>query len=80
MFAEYPRHFAAAVDAAPSTGGQITLPIMGAAAFLMREFGAGREQNDQSGSISSREVHAECCGLLGFREKLTHRRRTVLVE
>ena len=29
----YPRHFAAAVEAASSTGGQITPPIMGAAAF-----------------------------------------------
>ncbi len=34
----YPRHFAGAVEAASSTGGQITPPIMGAAAFLMIEF------------------------------------------
>ena len=34
----YPRHFAAGVEAAASTGGQITPPIMGAAAFLMVEF------------------------------------------
>jgi TRAP transporter 4TM/12TM fusion protein len=34
----YPRHFAAAVEATASTGGQITPPIMGAAAFLMIEF------------------------------------------
>ncbi|MBZ8134399.1 TRAP transporter permease [Afifella sp. IM 167] len=34
----YPRHFAAAVEAASSTGGQITPPVMGAAAFLMIEF------------------------------------------
>jgi TRAP transporter 4TM/12TM fusion protein len=34
----YPRHFAASVEAASSTGGQITPPIMGAAAFLMIEF------------------------------------------
>ncbi|MEW9805356.1 TRAP transporter permease [Mesorhizobium sp. ZMM04-5] len=34
----YPRHFAAAVEAAASTGGQITPPVMGAAAFLMVEF------------------------------------------
>jgi TRAP transporter 4TM/12TM fusion protein len=34
----YPRHFAAGVEAASSTGGQITPPIMGAAAFLMIEF------------------------------------------
>jgi TRAP transporter 4TM/12TM fusion protein len=34
----YPRHFAAAVEATSSTGGQITPPIMGAAAFLMVEF------------------------------------------
>lgn len=34
----YQRHFAAAVEAAASTGGQITPPIMGAAAFLMIEF------------------------------------------
>jgi len=34
----YPGHFAGAVEAASSTGGQITPPIMGAAAFLMIEF------------------------------------------
>lgn len=34
----YQPHFAAAVEAAASTGGQITPPIMGAAAFLMIEF------------------------------------------
>jgi len=34
----YSRHFAAGVEAASSTGGQITPPIMGAAAFLMIEF------------------------------------------
>ena len=34
----YQRHFAAAVEAAASTGGQITPPVMGAAAFLMIEF------------------------------------------
>ena len=34
----YPRHFAGAVEAASSTGGQITPPIMGAAAYLMIEF------------------------------------------
>jgi TRAP transporter 4TM/12TM fusion protein len=34
----YPRHFAAAVEATASTGGQITPPIMGAAAFLMVEY------------------------------------------
>ncbi len=34
----YARHFAAAVEAAASAGGQITPPIMGAAAFLMIEF------------------------------------------
>jgi TRAP transporter 4TM/12TM fusion protein len=34
----YPRTFAAAVEATASTGGQITPPIMGAAAFLMIEF------------------------------------------
>lgn len=34
----YPRHFAAAVESTASTGGQITPPIMGAAAFLMVEF------------------------------------------
>ncbi|VDC24459.1 TRAP transporter permease [Pseudogemmobacter humi] len=34
----YSRHFAAAVEAAASAGGQITPPIMGAAAFLMIEF------------------------------------------
>lgn len=34
----YKPHFAAAVEAASSTGGQITPPIMGAAAFLMIEF------------------------------------------
>lgn len=34
----YKRNFAAAVEASSSTGGQITPPIMGAAAFLMIEF------------------------------------------
>lgn len=34
----YPRHFAAGVEAASSAGGQITPPIMGAAAFIMAEF------------------------------------------
>lgn len=34
----YKRQFAAAVEASSSTGGQITPPIMGAAAFLMIEF------------------------------------------
>ncbi|WP_181707663.1 TRAP transporter permease [Chthonobacter rhizosphaerae] len=34
----YKREFAAAVEASSSTGGQITPPIMGAAAFLMIEF------------------------------------------
>ena len=34
----YKPHFAGAVEAAASTGGQITPPIMGSAAFLMVEF------------------------------------------
>ncbi len=34
----YPAHFAAAVEATASAGGQITPPIMGAAAFIMVEF------------------------------------------
>lgn len=34
----YKPHFAAAVEAAASAGGQITPPIMGAAAFVMIEF------------------------------------------
>lgn len=34
----YPAHFAAAVEATASTGGQITPPIMGAAAFIMVEY------------------------------------------
>jgi TRAP transporter 4TM/12TM fusion protein len=34
----YKREFAGAVEAAASTGGQITPPVMGAAAFLMIEF------------------------------------------
>jgi len=34
----YPRHFAGAVESTAATGGQITPPIMGAAAFLMIEF------------------------------------------
>jgi len=34
----YQPHFAAAVEATSSTGGQITPPIMGAAAFIMVEF------------------------------------------
>lgn len=34
----YPAHFAGGVEAAASAGGQITPPIMGAAAFIMAEF------------------------------------------
>ncbi len=34
----YPKHFAAAVEATASTGGQITPPILGAAAFIMVEY------------------------------------------
>lgn len=34
----YEPHFAGAVEATASTGGQITPPIMGAAAFIMAEF------------------------------------------
>jgi TRAP transporter 4TM/12TM fusion protein len=36
--AGYPAYFAGAVEAASSAGGQITPPLMGAAAFLMVEF------------------------------------------
>ena len=34
----YPGHLAGGVEAASSAGGQITPPIMGAAAFIMAEF------------------------------------------
>ena len=34
----YPGHLAGGVEAASSAGGQITPPIMGAAAFVMAEF------------------------------------------
>ncbi|SIQ14972.1 TRAP transporter, 4TM/12TM fusion protein [Paracoccus thiocyanatus] len=34
----FKRHFAAAVEASSSTGGQITPPVMGAVAFLMVEY------------------------------------------
>lgn len=34
----YPAHFAAATEATASTGGQITPPILGAAAFIMVEY------------------------------------------
>ena len=34
----YPRHFAGAVEATASTGGQITPPVLGAAAFIMVEY------------------------------------------
>lgn len=34
----YPPHFSGAVEATASTGGQITPPIMGAAAFIMVEY------------------------------------------
>lgn len=34
----YPSHFAGAVEAASSTGGQIMPPVMGAAAFVMAQF------------------------------------------
>ncbi|GAB5467306.1 MAG: TRAP transporter permease [Rhodospirillales bacterium] len=34
----YPPHFSAAVEATSSTGGQITPPVLGAAAFIMVEY------------------------------------------
>ena len=34
----FPAHMAAAIEAVASNGGQITPPVMGAAAFLMAEF------------------------------------------
>ena len=34
----YQPHFAGAVEAVASTGGQIMPPVMGAAAFMMAEF------------------------------------------
>jgi TRAP transporter 4TM/12TM fusion protein len=34
----YPKHFAGAVEAVASTGGQIMPPVMGAVAFVMAEF------------------------------------------
>ena len=34
----YPPHFSGAVEATASTGGQITPPILGAAAFIMVEY------------------------------------------
>lgn len=34
----YPPHFSAAVEATASTGGQITPPVMGAAAFIMVDY------------------------------------------
>lgn len=34
----YPAHFAGAVEATASTGGQITPPVLGAAAFIMVEY------------------------------------------
>jgi TRAP-type uncharacterized transport system fused permease subunit len=34
----YPAHFSGAVEATSSTGGQITPPILGAAAFIMVEY------------------------------------------
>jgi TRAP transporter 4TM/12TM fusion protein len=36
--AGFPAHFAAAVEAVGSTGGQVAPPVMGAAAFLMAEY------------------------------------------
>ncbi len=47
----YKPEFAAAVEAAASTGGQIMPPIMGAAAFLMAEF-----VNESYGSIAIRAI------------------------
>lgn len=40
----YRREFAAAVEAASSTGGQITPPVLGAVAFLMIDFLAVPDQ------------------------------------
>ena len=46
----YRREFAAAVEAASSTGGQITPPVLGAAAFLMIEFFGAARPDHRRGS------------------------------
>ena len=53
----YRPHFAAGVEATASTGGQITPPVMGAAAFLMVEFLSLPTQTlRHMGSAASRHV------------------------
>jgi TRAP transporter 4TM/12TM fusion protein len=53
----YPRHFAAAVEATASTGGQITPPVMGAAAFLMVEILGVPYQNIIIAAIAPAFMH-----------------------
>src|SRR3989440_5355836 len=53
----YARHFAGAVEAAAATGGQITPPIMGAAAFLMVEYLAGPSQTSIQGASGPALLH-----------------------
>jgi TRAP transporter 4TM/12TM fusion protein len=63
-------HFAAAVEAVASTGGQIMPPIMGAAAFVMAEFiGVGYGQVVIWALIPSVLYYVACFGAVHFEAK-----------
>jgi len=66
----FPAHFAAAVEAVASTGGQIMPPIMGAAAFVMAEFlGVGYGQVVIWALIPSVLYYLACFGAVHFEAK-----------
>ena len=63
-------HFAAAVEAVASTGGQIMPPIMGAAAFVMAEFlGVGYGQVVIWAIIPAILYYVACFGAVHFEAK-----------
>ena len=65
-------HFAAAVEAVASTGGQIMPPIMGAAAFVMAEFlGVSYGQVVIWAIIPSILYYVACFGAVHFEAKRT---------
>ena len=65
-------HFAAAVEAVASTGGQIMPPIMGAAAFVMAEFvGVSYGQIVVWAIIPSILYYIACFGAVHFEAKRT---------
>jgi TRAP transporter 4TM/12TM fusion protein len=87
----YPGHFAGGVEAASSAGGQITPPIMGAAAFVMAEFlevpyttivlaAIVPAAMHYIGVISIVHFEAKRLGLKGMPEEDVPRLKTVLMR